>query len=335
MELILGILWEKKKVYIEWRQIVCAVILAILLSGLCSYAGRQSDYIEKQMEYAVMQEKPAAAESLAGLLLLPETEMGADDKNGLKIMTEETEGRVYPETAAGLGNRAVSYDEAGEAKERDRTDRTGHRKTETKINTKNISPAQGVTVHGESGTISDTVPAVPVNDTVAGNTGILTGGKEDHSKVGGSDTKVGVDDGKAKGDEKKDAEEPAVKPAAGLEIFPGFLSNEKGHITGYTDVSKFMKDHLVVFPVNAACIGIERNVFKGLEEDVFEIYLPANITYIAPGAFDDLPNLYYIEAANGNSAFYSDNGILYHRSGKVAVYPNGLKGNESGIKHCK
>ena len=114
------------------------------------------------------------------------------------------------------------------------------------------------------------------------------------------------------------------KPVVLLERFPGFLTNEKGHIAGYTDASKFLKDHLVVLPRDAACTGIEKGALKGLETDIHEIYIPANITYIAEGALDELAKLYYIEAAPDNSRFYSENGVLYYRNGKVAVYPNRL-----------
>ena len=110
-----------------------------------------------------------------------------------------------------------------------------------------------------------------------------------------------------------------------MERFPGFLTNEEGHIAGYTDASKFQKDYLIVFPIHAACTGIEKGALKGLEADIYEIYIPANISYIAEGALDELVNLCYIEAAPDNPRFYSENGILYHRNGKVAVYPNRLK----------
>lgn len=55
------------------------------------------------------------------------------------------------------------------------------------------------------------------------------------------------------------------------------------------------------------------------------IFRPIYLSYIAEGALDELVNLCYIEAAPDNPRFYSENGILYHRNGKVAVYPNRLK----------
>ena len=62
-----------------------------------------------------------------------------------------------------------------------------------------------------------------------------------------------------------------------------------------------------------------------MEEDVFELYIPANITYIEEGAFDNLTNLMFIEASGDNPVFYSEKGILYYNDGTVAAYPEGLR----------
>lgn len=42
-----------------------------------------------------------------------------------------------------------------------------------------------------------------------------------------------------------------------------------------------------------------------------EIYIPANIREIEPGALDVFESLAYIEAAEDNPGYYSENGILY------------------------
>lgn len=48
---------------------------------------------------------------------------------------------------------------------------------------------------------------------------------------------------------------------------------------------------------------------------VEEIYIPANIIYIASGAFENLTNLIYIEVAEDNPVYYSENGELYTKDG--------------------
>ena len=54
---------------------------------------------------------------------------------------------------------------------------------------------------------------------------------------------------------------------------------------------------------------------------ITEVYIPANITYIGPGAFDGLGSLMYIEVAQGNPNYYSAGGVLYTMSGEVVAAP--------------
>ncbi len=49
MELILDIFWEKRRVYIEWNQIICAVLLAFLIAGLYNYIDALPDDTEEFM----------------------------------------------------------------------------------------------------------------------------------------------------------------------------------------------------------------------------------------------------------------------------------------------
>ena len=62
-------------------------------------------------------------------------------------------------------------------------------------------------------------------------------------------------------------------------------------------------------------------MFSGVEEDVFEIYIPANIIHINTDAFESLPYLIYIQVEEGNPSYYSNDGILYHDNGNVAFIP--------------
>ena len=56
---------------------------------------------------------------------------------------------------------------------------------------------------------------------------------------------------------------------------------------------------------------------------MIEVYIPSNITYIAPGAFDHLHLLMFIEVAEDNPAYYSEDGILYAADGEIIAYPGG------------
>ena len=53
---------------------------------------------------------------------------------------------------------------------------------------------------------------------------------------------------------------------------------------------------------------------------MIEVYIPSNITYIAPGAFDHLHLLMFIEVAEDNPAYYSEDGILYAADGEIIAY---------------
>lgn len=109
---------------------------------------------------------------------------------------------------------------------------------------------------------------------------------------------------------------------AGWKEFPGFPANDSGHIIGCTDAG-LAADGFLRIPDYGECTGIERGAFDSIRDFVFEIYIPANITYIENGALDSLSNLMYIEAAAGNPSYYSENGILYNRDGTIAAYPAG------------
>lgn len=114
----------------------------------------------------------------------------------------------------------------------------------------------------------------------------------------------------------------ALELYAGWKEFDGFICNDKGHITDYTDLS-VATDGILAFPRSPDCTGIEYGSLEGLEDIVMEVYIYTNITYIAPETFDHLYFLMYIEVDPGNPNYYSKDGILYSSSGELVAYPNG------------
>ena len=68
---------------------------------------------------------------------------------------------------------------------------------------------------------------------------------------------------------------------------------------------------------------LRAGAFAGIEEAIFEIYIPANITNIEEHAFDGMSSLLFIEVAAGNPVYYSVDGLLYHSDGSLAVTPAG------------
>lgn len=329
MELILDIFWEKRRVDIEWKQIICAVLLAFLIAGLYNFINAQPKYAE---EYAKEQAVPAknllTTGTFADILLMPKE----------SIKDKKSENMNSPDAAAKEPNFAVSYGYS----ESEAENRTKSAKPVKKSKVKAISLAAATNADDHMKHTTKALPDIPVKDVITEIPNIVTGRKDNDGSMENEKTEPGnanideiaagtnrteSDSTDVNGTEAEipDTDKTGMKPVTLVERFPGFLINEEGYIAGYTDASKFLKDYLVVFPRNAACTGIEKDALKGLEADIYEIYIPANISYIAEGALDELVNLYYIEAAPGNPRFYSENGILYYRNGEVSVCPNRLK----------
>lgn len=82
---------------------------------------------------------------------------------------------------------------------------------------------------------------------------------------------------------------------------------------------EMVSDGLLLLPSDGSCTGVEAHAFDKLAQMVEEIYIPANITYIAPEAFENLTNLIYIEVAEDNPVYYSVNGELYMKDGEHLV----------------
>ncbi|WP_147629831.1 InlB B-repeat-containing protein [Dorea sp. D27] len=110
---------------------------------------------------------------------------------------------------------------------------------------------------------------------------------------------------------------------AGWKEFPTYICDDRGYITGYTDADAVADDATIILPTSPDCLGVEAGAFAGLEDLIFDFYIPPNIVYIAPGVLESFPNLMYIEVADGNPAYYSDGGILYKADGTLYVFPAG------------
>lgn len=118
-------------------------------------------------------------------------------------------------------------------------------------------------------------------------------------------------------------ENPTVpeEPAA-LEEIAGFILDEEGYITGYTE-RVVIRDDLLIIPESESLVGIRSGAFHGLSENIIEVYLPAKLCDIEPGAFDVFPNLMFVEVSGDNPYYYSLNGLLYHVSGEEVFCPMG------------
>ncbi len=104
---------------------------------------------------------------------------------------------------------------------------------------------------------------------------------------------------------------------AGWRELEGVVCNDAGYIISCGTAV----DGILALPSNEACTGIESGALAEIAGEISEIYIPANIGYIAPGAFDGLPGLMYIEVAAGNPNYYSEGGVLYTADGEVVAAP--------------
>lgn len=115
------------------------------------------------------------------------------------------------------------------------------------------------------------------------------------------------------------ADTAVLEVYAGWRELDGFVCNDAGHIISCAGGSVI--DGIFALPSDAACTGIEAGALSSVAGLITEVYIPANITYIGPGAFDGLTNLMYIEATPGNPNYYSAGGVLYTMSGEVVAAP--------------
>lgn len=106
-------------------------------------------------------------------------------------------------------------------------------------------------------------------------------------------------------------------------LYSGFVISETGMISGCVKSECNLEDGLLVLPLNEKCTGVDVGAFDGITQDVTELFIPKNITYIAPGSLDSLTSLMYIQVMDGNPAYYSEKGCLYSIDGSLIARPAG------------
>lgn len=111
------------------------------------------------------------------------------------------------------------------------------------------------------------------------------------------------------------------KSLENLEDEKGFILDDRGCIIGCGVRPDTVVDGLLCVPAYEECTGIEKGAFDAVKDLVTDIYISGNISYIAPGAFDNLEHLMYIEVFPENLFYYSDNGIVYNMDGTEAACP--------------
>lgn len=281
MELILGLLYERRRSSIAWRQIICAAVLALSFAGMYHYVSAHAEYRGENFG-------ERTAPVMPGISVGTGIETGrfipAPSGTG-KEETEPDAASIASRAAEDAGNISNVFTDSEPEVLKPKRNKTG---TTAKRTDAAPEKAKKKITRTESRAVEN-----PVLPSVSEGAGVI---------------------------EKIEESIKLPEPAVTKEI-SGFICNDKGYITGCTDPSKFLKDSLVVLPRDSACTGIMKGTFDGLEEKISEIFITANITYIEEGTFDSLCNLIFIEVDPRNTEFVSVNGILYSRDGKVVAYP--------------
>lgn len=115
------------------------------------------------------------------------------------------------------------------------------------------------------------------------------------------------------------AGEPMTEDLLNLE---GFKVNSEGVIEGYENLDLILCDGMIIFPADERCSGIGEHALDGIP-DAVEVYIPANITFVAPGVLEKIGGLMYIEVAPDNPVYESRDGMLYNKGGELISRPNG------------
>lgn len=118
-------------------------------------------------------------------------------------------------------------------------------------------------------------------------------------------------------------EEPAEEPLAEeLLNLEGFMVNSEGVIERYENLDLILCDGMIIFPADERCTGIGEHALDGIP-DAVEVYIPANITSVAPGVLEKISGLMYIEVAPDNPVYESRDGMLYSKEGELVSRPDG------------
>lgn len=118
---------------------------------------------------------------------------------------------------------------------------------------------------------------------------------------------------------EESAGEPMTEDLLNLE---GFMVNSEGVIEGYENLDLILCDGMIIFPADERCSGIGEHALDGIP-DAVEVYIPANITFVAPGVLEKIGGLMYIEVAPDNPVYESQDGMLYNKSGELISRPDG------------
>ncbi len=125
---------------------------------------------------------------------------------------------------------------------------------------------------------------------------------------------------------KNDTEESEDAKTDIAETATPFLIDEAGMLYGINEEMLDCTSGVLELP-SENCVGIRSHVFINGFTDIYEIYIPSNISVIETGAFDGIDNLFDIMVEEGNLNYASIDGVLYDEDrATLLTFPAGRTG---------
>lgn len=125
---------------------------------------------------------------------------------------------------------------------------------------------------------------------------------------------------------KNDTEENEDAKTDIAETATPFLIDEAGMLYGINEEMLDCRSGVLELP-SENCVGIRSHAFINGFTDIYEIYIPSNISVIETGAFDGIDNLFDIMVEEGNINYTSIDGVLYDEEEiTLLAFPAGRTG---------
>ena len=125
---------------------------------------------------------------------------------------------------------------------------------------------------------------------------------------------------------KNDTEESEDAKTDIAETATPFLIDEARMLYGINEEMLDCRSGVLELP-SENCVGIRSHAFINGFTDIYEIYIPSNISVIETGAFDGIDNLFDIMVEEGNINYTSIDGVLYDEEEiTLLAFPAGRTG---------
>lgn len=314
MEEIIGLSGYEVNLEQIWRRLCCVLLVVLLVSGLYYVAETYEAALSGSGETEAVQKRTHAAEGadstdLAGedMLLLAEPSNMLDGVTDMERWKETVIPKTQEEQVSHTGLLGAQGDTAGNLPVTEQ---------ETVPGEDQATPVPAVLtiyLHGNGGTPDMTTFTEPLD-------ALLPEAWSIPFRLGKVFNGWYLDAGCTIPFSEVEEDVEQLEVYAGWKELAGFVSDDAGHITSCA-AEGAIQDGILALPSDAACTGIESGALAAVADQVTEIYIPANITYIGEGAFENLPSLMYVEVAAGNPNYYSEGGILYTASGEMIACP--------------